>query len=265
MALPPILHEDEFLIAFDKPSGMPGTAERGAAAGESLIEQVQAVHGRNVGAVHRLDPEASGVFLCAKSKQAMDIVSGQFQSKTAERLFLAVCVVLPKERCAFPFDVARDELGRLPDSFPMDLGMDDDPVNKGFMQVFRRKGGKVCLSEFRTLERFRNLALVEGRLITGRHHQLRVHLAGAGAPLLNDPYYGDPEEKLLLSDLKRGYKGRDDEKPLIRRLALHASSLGFNHPGTREPITITAPMPEDFEVALKYLRKFSRPERSRRA
>jgi 23S rRNA-/tRNA-specific pseudouridylate synthase len=84
-----------------------------------------------------------------------------------------------------------------------------------------------------------------------------VHLAAAGAPILNDPFYGNPDVVLRLSDFKRSYKGRDEEKPLIARLALHASELTFKHPTTREPITLRAPLPREFEVALKYLRKFA--------
>jgi 23S rRNA-/tRNA-specific pseudouridylate synthase len=84
-----------------------------------------------------------------------------------------------------------------------------------------------------------------------------VHLAAAGAPVLNDRFYGDPEIRLLLSDLKRRYKGRAEEKPLIDRLALHASELELKHPTTREPATLRAPLPHEFEVALKYLRKFT--------
>jgi 23S rRNA-/tRNA-specific pseudouridylate synthase len=83
-----------------------------------------------------------------------------------------------------------------------------------------------------------------------------VHLAALGAPVLNDAFYGDPEVKLLLSDLKRGYKGRDEEKPMLTRLALHAGELTLKHPTTKEPITISAPLPHEFEIALKYLRKF---------
>jgi 23S rRNA-/tRNA-specific pseudouridylate synthase len=83
-----------------------------------------------------------------------------------------------------------------------------------------------------------------------------VHLAAAGAPILNDRFYGAPEIELRLSDLKRRYKGRAEEKPLIARLALHASELTLKHPVTREPVTLRAPVPHEFEVALKYLRKF---------
>jgi 23S rRNA-/tRNA-specific pseudouridylate synthase len=101
------------------------------------------------------------------------------------------------------------------------------------------------------------------RPLTGRIHQIRVHLAAAGAPVLNDPFYGDLEVKLMLSDLKRGYKGRDDEKPLIDRLALHACELTVTHPVTREPVTVRAALPHEFEVALKYLRKFSTGPKAR--
>jgi 23S rRNA-/tRNA-specific pseudouridylate synthase len=98
---------------------------------------------------------------------------------------------------------------------------------------------------------------VECRPHTGRPHQIRVHLATTGTPVLNDSFYGN-DTALLLSGLKRGYKGRDDERPLIGRLALHAAALTFTHPVSREPFTITSPLPNDLAVALKYLVKFAR-------
>ena len=92
------------------------------------------------------------------------------------------------------------------------------------MMVLRKHQGKPSQTEFRVREAFGKFAWLECRPLTGRTHQIRLHLAAAGAPVLNDPLYGDPEEKLLLSDLKRRYKGRDEERPLISRLALHAGS-----------------------------------------
>jgi 23S rRNA-/tRNA-specific pseudouridylate synthase len=125
-----------------------------------------------------------------------------------------------------------------------------------------KKHGFTSRTEFTVQEKYPplaarpGLALVECRPQTGRPHQIRLHLAQAGAPLLNDPVYGDGTQ-LLLSGLKRGYKGREGEKPLIGRLALHATGLSFKHPLTREPFALQAPLAKDFEVALKYLRKFS--------
>ena len=129
------------------------------------------------------------------------------------------------------------------------------------MRVGKGRGSREVVTEFSTLERFGTFLWIECRPQGGRTHQLRVHLAAFGAPVLNDAEYGEPEIKLLLSDLKRGYKGREEEKPLLTRLALHASELTVKHPTTREPITLRAPLPHEFEIALKYLRKFGRGRR----
>jgi 23S rRNA-/tRNA-specific pseudouridylate synthase len=145
----------------------------------------------------------------------------------------------------------------LPPEFSVELALGEDERQPGRMRVFKGRGGKASVTEFRVRENFGRFAWIECRPLTGRTHQIRVHLAAAGAPILNDVFYGDPDVKLLLSDLKRRYKGRDEEKPLIARLALHASELTIKHPTTKEPLTITAPLPHEFEVALKYLRKFA--------
>jgi len=166
-------------------------------------------------------------------------------------------VVLPVDEAMKVVAPIRTVAGGLPETFTVDLALGEDERQPGRMRVFRKRGGKPSVTEFRVLEHFGRFAFVECRPLTGRTHQLRVHLAAAGAPILNDPFYGDPEIKLLLSDLKRRYKGRDEEKPLIARLALHASELTITHPDTREPLTLQAPLPREFEVALKYLRKFA--------
>jgi 23S rRNA-/tRNA-specific pseudouridylate synthase len=111
------------------------------------------------------------------------------------------------------------------------------------------------VTNFVVLERFRGFAWLECRPATNRPHQIRVHLMASGLPVLNDDVYGN-ETRLLLSALKRGYKGRDTEQPLIRRLALHTSELTVTHPHTRERVTIRAPLPNEIEIALKYLRRF---------
>ena len=264
MPLPPIIFEDEVLIAFDKPSGLLVAPDRWDKTRENLMGLVHAHprHGHGVANVHRLDADTSGLLLCAKTKPALDFLTGQFQSKTVGKKYHAVVVVLPAEQAMKVIAPIRDAASALPDAFTVELALGEDERQPGRMRVFKGRGGKECVTEFRTLERFRGppgrpgFALVECRPLTGRTHQLRVHLAAAGAPILNDPFYGNPDLKLLLSDLKRRYKGRDEEKPLIARLALHASELTLKHPVTREPITLCAPLPHEFEVALKYLRKF---------
>ena len=273
MPLPPILHEDDAMIAFDKPSGLLVAPDRWDKTRENLMGLVHASpkHGRGVANVHRLDADTSGIVLCAKTKPALDFLSGQFQSKTVGKKYHAFVVVLPPENAMKVITPIRDAVGALPDAFTVEVALGEDERQPGRMRVFKGRGGKECLTEFRTLERFgaargglgrsapraAGFAFVECRPLTGRTHQLRVHLAAAGAPILNDPFYGVPEIKLLLSDLKRGYKGRDEEKPLLGRLALHASELTVKHPVTREDVTIRSPLPHEFEVALKYLRKFA--------
>ncbi|ACB73784.1 RluA family pseudouridine synthase [Opitutus terrae] len=259
MPLPPILFEDDAMIAFDKPSGLLIAPDRWDKQRENLMGLVHARFGHGVANVHRLDADTSGLLLCAKTKPALDFLSGQFQAKTVQKTYLSLVVVLPPEEAMKVVKPIRDDAGGLPDAFQVDLALGQDERQPGRMRVFKGRGGKDCVTDFRVLERFGRFALVSCHPQTGRTHQIRVHLAAAGAPILNDPFYGNPEIKLLLSDLKRRYKGRDEEKPLIDRLALHASELTFRHPATRELLTLQAPLPHEFEIALKYLRKFAAP------
>ncbi|MBA4136305.1 MAG: RNA pseudouridine synthase [Opitutus sp.] len=256
-SLPKVVFEDEALIAFDKPSGLLIAPDRWDKTRANLMGLVHEKFGHSVANVHRIDADTSGVVLCTKTKPALDFVSGQFQSKTVEKVYHAV--VVSAGPCAAPWaggakSIASPE-GTLPYTFRVDLVLKEDDANPGRMCVVR-KHGKGSVTDCRVLERFGAFTLLECRPQTGRTHQIRVHLAASGWPILNDPFYGNAT-RLLLSDFKRGYKGREDEKPLLARLALHASALTINHPLTRERVTITAPLPHDFEVALKYLRKFA--------
>ena len=244
MPLPPIIYEDDALLAFDKPSGLAVAPLVRDRVRENLKELLQAARGAGLANVHRLDDETSGVLLYTKTKPALDFVSGQFQSKTAGRVYHALVVGRPEQ-----------------DEFVVDLVLKEDEAAHGQMCVVK-KHGLASLTRFKVLERFQlpagreSFAYVECRPETGRMHQIRVHLAASDLPVLGDPLYGRGAE-LRLSDLKRGYKGREDERPLIDRLALHASELTIVHPVTREPVTVSAAVPNDFAVALKYLRKFA--------
>lgn len=257
MPLPPVIFEDDTLVAFDKPAGMPIVPDRPASKRESLMPLVRAKFGETVANVHRVDPDTSGLVLCAKTKPALDFLSGQFQAKTATKKYFALVAILPVERALKSLVSLRDAAGGLPEIFTVDVPLAEDEHQKGRMRVYTGRGGKESVTEFRMLERFGRFAWVECQPISGRPHQLRVHLAAAGAPILNDVLYGDPTVELRLSDLKRGYKGREVEKPMLSRLALHAGELSLRHPTTRELFRLTAPLPRDLEIALRYLRKFS--------
>ena len=258
MPLPTILHEDDVLIAFNKPAGLPVVPEPGITPTQvPLMRLVRARYGEGVATVHRIDTETGGVLLCAKTKPALDFLSGQFQGKTAIKIHHALVAVLPPEALAGVSAPMRTPAGMRPETFTVDLAVAEDEHQRGRMLAGKLRGSRPATTEFRLLEHFGRFAWLECRPLTGRTHQVRVHLAESGLPVLNDPLYGRPEIELRLSALKRGYKGRDDEQPLIRRLALHAGVLSVKHPTTGEPITFTAPLPHEFEVALKNLRKFS--------
>jgi RluA family pseudouridine synthase len=262
--LPPILHEDDALLAFDKPSGLAVARDRRAKAGASLMEGVQDAYGPEVANVHRLDTDASGVLLCARTKPALDFLSGQFQAKTVARKHFALVVLQDPATAMRAAAVERPAGGGLPAEFTVDLALGEDSAHPGRVCVVGKRDGKASATEFRVLEAFGRFAWLECRPLTGRAHQIRVHLAAIGAPVLQDALYGNPADQLLLSNLKRRYKGRDEERPLIGRLALHAGEMTIVHPQTRSPLTLSAALPHEFEVALKYLRRYAVPGGAKR-
>jgi len=237
-AFPPVIFEDDTLIAFDKPSGLPVSPEPRARTSVCLMTLVQEKFGAGLANVHRTDADASGLVLCTKTKQALDFVSGQFQSKTVENFYEALVVGAPET-----------------DTYSVDLVLKEDEAAPERMCIVK-KHGKAARTDFKVLARYGRFSHLECRLLTARKHQIRVHLSASGTPILNDPVYGD-ETRLLLSEFKRGYKGREEERPLIARLALHASRLTIIHPVSRERMTLVAPLPKDLGVALKYLGKFT--------
>ncbi len=233
-----VLVNDGVLLALDKPAGMPVISSRGDQEGQSLLRLVRREFGDDCHRVHRPDDDASGVVLLARGIDAARALRRQFEDRTVERVSLAITRGVPA-----------DEEGTI------DARIAFDDRRKGAMRVAH--SGKASHTKFRVLERFRaRWALVEVRPLTGRTHQIRVHLAHIGCPIVCDELYGTTEP-LMLSYFKRGYKPSRDgvETPLIARLALHAASLSVTHPATSQRVTIEAPPPRDFTLALKSLRK----------
>src|SRR4051812_39228924 len=121
MPLPPVIFEDDSLIAFDKPSGMLVAPDRWDKTRENLMGLVHAKMGHDVANVHRLDADTSGLFLCAKTKVALDFLSGQFQSKTVKKKYLALVVTLAPEEAMKVVAPIRAADGGLPEEFTVDL------------------------------------------------------------------------------------------------------------------------------------------------
>lgn len=261
MSAPTTIYEDESVLAVDKPAGWPMAARGRGTDSPALMPYLQEKFGKHIINAHRIDDEVSGVVICAKTKTVLDSLSGEFQSKMAQRVYHGLVVIPRSEEeteQVTQFPLVRSPGGGLPEEFEIRYGLGPDLNVPGRMHVYRRRGGKPAVSQIRVLENFGRFVWLEGRPETSREQQLQAHLAAVGAPVLGDRTHGLPEVKLLLSGLKRGYKGKANEKPLVDRLGLHVSKISLRHPVTKDLVSIEAPLPRAFEIALKNLRKFHR-------
>ncbi|HWD20578.1 MAG TPA: RluA family pseudouridine synthase [Verrucomicrobiae bacterium] len=246
----PILFEDADLLALDKPAGLLVSPDRYDPDRPNLMKLLHrdiersAAWSRERGLTylmnaHRLDFPTSGVILLAKNKTALIHLANQFGEAKPAKVYAALTR-----------GSIRD------DNFSNAAKLAPNPLRPGMMKV-DPKNGKQARTEFQVRERFTGYLLLECRPLTGRTHQIRAHLKNQGLPMVGDPVYGGPP--LLLSSLKRDYtlKRGKEERPLIGRVALHAEKLTIKHPTSGAQITIDAPWPKDFTVAVKYLRRYA--------
>jgi RluA family pseudouridine synthase len=236
--LPVILHEDDHVVVFDKPSGLPVAPDRWDKGRPHLMGLVHARLSPRIYNAHRLDADTSGIVLCAKTKHALDRLCAQFERGDVEKEYFALVRGRPAR-----------QRGEIREPLMPDLH------RPGEMRASRV--GKPAHTDYEIERIFRGFALLRLRPRTGRTHQLRVHMRCIGCPIVADPWYGDGRP-LFLSEFKRGYKpARGEERPLLARLALHAHRLAFEHPATGARVAIEAPVPDDLAVALKQLAKWA--------
>ncbi|HKS35543.1 MAG TPA: RluA family pseudouridine synthase [Verrucomicrobiae bacterium] len=246
----PVLGEDEHLLALDKPARLLTSPDRYDPERPNLMRLLHRDIGRGaswakergltyLANAHRLDFETSGVILLAKNKSALIALANQFGAEKPEKIYAALIHGSPNEP-----------------SFEITARLGPHPVQTGLMRVDQKQGKKAA-TRFETLERFSGFTLVQCRPLTGRTHQIRVHLRHAGFPIVGDALYGG--QPLLLSKLKTEYRLRQGktERPLIGRVALHAEQLTVAHPVSNAPVVIKAPWPKDLTVAVKYLRRYA--------
>jgi 23S rRNA pseudouridine1911/1915/1917 synthase len=235
-----IVYEDDDLIVINKPAGMvvhPAPGNPDATLVNALIAHCGAslsgIGGvLRPGIVHRLDKDTSGLIVAAKNDATHRALSTAFAAHDIERAYMAVVWGVP----ARPQGEITGNIGR-------------HPVDRKRMAIVKR-GGKPALTRYKVMRRFgRGASLVECRLATGRTHQIRVHLAALGHPVVGDPVYGrsTPARLAALEPAARA------AVKAFGRQALHAYLLGFSHPRTGVPVRWEGRLPQDIIILINSL------------
>jgi 23S rRNA pseudouridine955/2504/2580 synthase len=224
-----ILHEDDDLLVLNKPSGLAVHGGSGVSLG--AIELLRATRGPhcNLELVHRLDRDTSGCLLIAKRPAALRALHAQFREGSIDKRYLALLI------------------GHWPGrARTVDAPLLTDERRGGERHVRVATEGKESVTHFVPLEHFPNAVLTEVHLATGRTHQIRVHAASIGHPVAGDERYGPAEDPVVAG------QG-------LRRLFLHARTLGFRKPDNSATITIQAPLSDDLTAPLDRLRSSVNP------
>ncbi len=239
-----IIYEDDDLIVIDKPAGLvvhPAPGHPGGTLVNALIahcgDSLSGIGGvRRPGIVHRIDKDTSGLLVVAKNDMAHQSLSEQFSEHSIERTYTAVCWQAPRPR-----------------SGTIDAPLGRSRTNRKKMAVVK-KGGRDAVTRYTVIQTFGlptepAASIVECRLETGRTHQIRVHMTHIGHPIIGDPVYGRGRQaKGLGEDAAQAIKK-------FGRQALHASLLGFRHPGSSSPLKFESKLPYDMNELIAVLTK----------
>lgn len=233
-----VIYEDSDIIVVNKPQGMvvhPAAGNREGTLVAALLhhcgDSLSGIGGvTRPGIVHRIDKDTSGLLVVAKNDAAHLSLAAQIKAHTARRTYVALLVGEPRE-----------------DSGRIDAPIGRHPADRKKMAVFTAaENGKSrsAVTDWQVLERYGGASLVECRLETGRTHQIRVHMASAGHPVLGDPVYGGNRNPVA-----EKYRG------LISGQCLHARLLCLRHPRTGEQMTFEAPVPDNMQRLIVLLRQ----------
>jgi 23S rRNA pseudouridine1911/1915/1917 synthase len=229
-----IVYEDEHLIVVDKPAGLvvhPAAGNLDGTLVNALLHhcrgQLSGIGGvARPGIVHRIDKDTSGLLIVAKTDQAHVSLAEQFKAHSIERVYAAIVSGRPT-----------------PSAGTVDTWIGRSDADRKKMAVQREGRGKHAVTHYRTVKPLRDSALIECRLETGRTHQVRVHMAHVGHPLIGDPVYGRA---------KKGFKSILETMG-FKRQALHAKILGFIHPASSVALSFESPIPADMQELLSQL------------
>jgi 23S rRNA pseudouridine1911/1915/1917 synthase len=240
-----IVYEDEVLLVVNKPAGMvvhPGHGNYSGTLVNALLYHFKDLplnSDSRPGLVHRIDKDTSGLLVVAKTAEAMTHLSRQFFDKTSTREYIALA-----------WGVFSEASGTIEGHIGRSL------KNRLQMDVFEDESfGKPAITHYKVLEDLRYVSLIQCQLETGRTHQIRAHMKHIGHPLFNDERYGG--DKILKGTTFTKYKQFVDNCfKLLPRQALHAKTLGFEHPITKKVLTFNTDLPEDFTACLEKWRAY---------
>lgn len=230
-----ILFQNKSFIAINKPAGLLTIPDREGK--EASLKSLLQERFEQVFTVHRLDRDTSGIVVFALNETMHKHLSQQFEARETRKIYNGLVLGKPVEA-----------------EGTINEPIAEHPTKKGQMTVWRK--GKESVTEYKLLENFRYFSWMEFRILTGRTHQIRVHMKHLGHPIVCDPLYGDGKP-LFISQIKRNYKlsqTAEEEKPILSRLALHSAELSFK--GMEgETIALEAPLPKDLRASLNQLSK----------
>ncbi|MBD0287057.1 MAG: RluA family pseudouridine synthase [Bacteroidota bacterium] len=232
-----IIFQNDDLVAVNKPSGLLTIPDR---EGHTSLKNLLQDKFENIFTVHRLDKETSGIVVFARNEAAHRHLSQQFENRETKKMYYGLVLGSPFQKKG----VINEPIA-------------EHPSKKGVMTVYRK--GKESITEYEVLESFRLYSWVQFRILTGRTHQIRVHMKHLGHPIVCDPIYGDGKP-VFISQLKHNYKlsqAEEEERPILQRLALHAAQLIFQGM-QQEEYNLEAPLPKDLKALINQLQKWKK-------
>ena len=243
-----IVYEDDVLLVVNKPAGMVVHPAHGNYHGtlvNALLHHARSLSSvrdsEEPGIVHRIDKDTSGLLLVAKTDAAHRFLSAQFMAHTIEREYWALVWGVFKPRD----------------------GVIDLPLGRSIRdrkKIAVREEGKKARTRYETLAEYGFCSLVRLRLETGRTHQIRVHLAAKRHPVFGDPTYGG--RRIVYGNISSSYKAFiDNLLKILPRQALHAKTLGFVHPFTREKVVFDSALPADIQMVLEKIKEYTKSDR----